>query len=291
MTKLLGSIEAGGTKFVCAVADTDFNMIEKVQFSTRTPEETLADTIAFFKKHEVAALAVGSFGPIDINPESKTYGYVTTTPKAGWANFDFLGTLKAALDIPMAWTTDVNSSAYGEYIKGNAEDANSVVYFTIGTGIGGGALQNGEFIGGISHAEMGHAYMMPHPDDVGFAGGCPFHGGQCLEGLAAGPSLELRTGIKGEDLPRDHKVFDLVAYYAAQVAYNTFVNMAPERIIFGGSVLQEADMPKVRQYFTEFNKGYVATPDLEELIQRPGIADNGSATLGNFALALKELKK
>ncbi|MDR2832434.1 MAG: ROK family protein [Streptococcaceae bacterium] len=288
MEKLIASIEAGGTKFVVAVADNNFQVIKQVQISTTTPEKTLEEVIAFLKQFEIQAIGVGSFGPIDIDKRSKTYGYITTTPKIGWANFDFLGMLKAAFDVPIAWTTDVNASAYGEYLQ---EAVNSLVYFTIGTGIGGGAIQNGEFIGGVTHAEMGHACVMPHPDDIDFAGSCPFHGKNCLEGVAAGPSIEARVGVAGERLPRTHEVFDLIAYYVAQAAYNSYVTLAPERIIFGGSVLQEEDMIKVRQYFTKFNNGYVTTPDLEKLIQRPRIENNGSATIGNFALALNELKK
>jgi fructokinase len=288
--KLLGSIEAGGTKFVVAVGDFDFNVREITQFPTTTPEETLAKVINFLKQFEVAAIGIGSFGPIDINLESKTYGYVLNTPKANWSGFDFLGTLKMAFDIPMYFTTDVNSAAYGEYTKGSASSANSVVYFTLGTGVGGGALQDGLFIGGIAHGEMGHATVIPHPEDA-YVGGCPFHKNQCFEGLAAGPTLEGRTGIKGEKLSRNHKVFDFISYYAGQIAFNTFVNKAPEKIVFGGSVLQESDMPRVRGYFQQFNNGYVETPDLEELIVRPSIENNGSATIGNFGLALKALKE
>lgn len=288
--KLLGSIEAGGTKFVVAVADFECNVKEFTQFPTTTPEETLAKVINFFKRFEMASIGIGSFGPVDVNVESPTYGHVLNTPKVGWAGFDFVGTLKAALNVPMHFTTDVNSSAYGEFTKGSAREANSVVYFTIGTGIGGGSIQDGKFTGGVAHAEMGHSAVIAHPEDK-YVGACPFHGNRCFEGLASGPTLEARTGIPGENLPRDHKVFDFICYYAGQIAFNTFVNMAPEKIVFGGSVLQESDMPKVREYFEYFNNGYVATPNLEELIVRPSIENNGSATIGNFGLALEELKR
>ncbi|WP_408009096.1 ROK family protein [Pseudalkalibacillus sp. A8] len=288
--KLLGSIEAGGTKFVVAVADFDYNVKELKKFPTTTPEKTLAEAINFFEHFDVASIGVGSFGPVDVKVESETYGHVLNTPKADWSGFDFLETLKVAFDIPMYFTTDVNSSAYGEYTKGSGLGADSLVYFTLGTGVGGGAIQDGKFIGGIDHAEMGHATVIAHPEDT-YEGGCPFHSNHCFEGLASGPTLEGRTGAKGETLPRDHKVFDFISYYAGQIAFNTFVNMAPEKIVFGGSVLQGADMPKVREYFKQFNNGYVATPDLEELIVRPSIENNRSATIGNFGLALKVLKE
>ena len=231
MTNHYGSIEAGGTKFVLAIGDEQFNILKTNQIPTTSLEETITRTIEFFKENPVKSLAV--IEPIDIKPESATYGYITTTPKAGWANVDLLGKLKAALDIPMVFTTDVNSSDYGEMIVTGGK---SLVYFTIGTGIGGGAVQDGKFIGGFSHAEMGHQYVKRHPDDLNFAGVCPFHG-DCLEGVAAGPSLEARLGIRGEDIPADSKVWDIQAFYIAQIAVNTTLALAPEKIVFGGGVM------------------------------------------------------
>ena len=283
MTNHYGSIEAGGTKFVLAIGDEQFNILKTNQIPTTSPEETITRTIEFFKENPVKSLAVGSFGPIDIKPESATYGYITTTPKAGWANVDLLGKLKAALDIPMVFTTDVNSSAYGEMIVTGGK---SLVYFTIGTGIGGGAVQDGKFIGGFSHAEMGHQYVKRHPDDLNFAGVCPFHG-DCLEGVAAGPSLEARLGIRGEDIPADSKVWDIQAFYIAQIAVNTTLALAPEKIVFGGGVMTQTHMiERVRKEFTKLMAGYVHVPYLlTDYIMTPLVANNGSATIGNFALA------
>lgn len=287
---LLGSIEAGGTKFVCAVGNDLFQVEESVSFPTTTPEETLQRAVDFFKQYQVAAIGVGSFGPIDIIRNSKTYGYVTTTPKPNWANVDMIGILKKSLDVPMYFTTDVNSSAYGEMIAYDNLGIKNIVYFTIGTGIGAGAIQNGQFIGGISHAEMGHQYVKRHANDLNFAGVCPFHG-DCLEGLAAGPSLEARTGIRGENIPVDSDVWDIQAYYIAQAAISATLTLAPEKIIFGGGVMaQEHMMQRVRKHFKELLNGYVVTPPLEDYLQIPSIVNNGSATLGNFALALRELK-
>lgn len=172
MGKLYGSIEAGGTKFVCAVGDEEYTVVDKTQFPTTTPEETIAQTIAYFKAFEadLAGIAIGSFGPIDIDPSSETYGYITTTPKPGWANVDLLGQLSTAFEIPFDVTTDVNSSAYGEALA--RPGVESLVYYTIGTGIGAGAIQKGEFVGGLGHTEAGHTYVMAHPEDVehGFQG-------------------------------------------------------------------------------------------------------------------------
>ena len=166
MTKLYGSLEAGGTKFVCAVGDENFNVVEKVQFPTTSPIETIDKTIEFFSKFEnLAGLAIGSFGPIDIDKNSKTYGFITTTPKPHWANVDLLGALRRALNVPMYFTTDVNSSAYGEVVARNNAGGRieNLVYYTIGTGIGAGVIQRGEFIGGVGHPEMGHYCVAKHP--------------------------------------------------------------------------------------------------------------------------------
>ncbi|WP_265478170.1 ROK family protein [Lactiplantibacillus plantarum] len=282
MSRRLGSIEAGGTKFILAVADETYQMGAKKRIPTLTPEETLAACIDFFKANPVDAIGLGSFGPIGIKHGTADYGHILATPKPGWAGTNIVGILTAALHVPIYFTTDVNASIYGEYIAGEAQAVDTAVYFTIGTGIGGGAIQDGNFIGGYSHLEMGHAPVMLHPDDD-FVGSCPFHGNQCFEGVAAGPTIEARTGERGENLQRDNPVFDYIDYYAAQMAFNAYVNLTPEKIIFGGSVINDADMVKVRQYFDQLNNGYVQVPT--DLIVHSHFADNASATVGDFALA------
>ncbi|WP_461215170.1 ROK family protein [Lacticaseibacillus sp. GG6-2] len=288
MTQRYGSIEAGGTKFVLAVGTADFEILDKKQIPTTTPEETLAACVAYFEAHPVAALGVGSFGPIDIDRASDTYGQILQTPKAGWAGTDVVGYLQKQLEIPVAFTTDVNASAYGEYIAGAGKDVQSLVYFTIGTGIGGGAIQNGHFIGGTGHAEMGHTLIVPRPEDH-YQGTCPFHHNRCVEGMAAGPSIQGRTGIPGEKVPRTAPVFDFISDYVAQLLYNTYLELRPAKMVLGGSVLSEAELPKVRHYFDTNNQGYVVTPALEDLIVLTQMPDNSSATVGDFALAKQAL--
>ncbi|BDZ32329.1 ROK family protein [Lactiplantibacillus sp. WILCCON 0030] len=287
MSKKLGSIEAGGTKFILAVADETYKISAKKRIPTEDPATTLAGCIAFFKENPVDAIGLGSFGPIGIKQGTADYGHILSTPKPGWAGTDMVGTLTAALHVPVYFTTDVNASVYGEYIAGSAKEVDSAVYFTIGTGIGGGVIQDGKFIGGYSHLEMGHAPVMMHPDDH-YEGFCPFHGNRCFEGVAAGPTIEARTGIPGEKLERDNPVFDYIDYYAAQMAFAAYVNYAPEKIIFGGSVINDDDMVKVRQYFDKLNNDYVKIPD--NLIVHSHFADNASATVGDFALAATLLK-
>ncbi|PXX82216.1 fructokinase/branched chain amino acid--2-keto-4-methylthiobutyrate aminotransferase [Streptococcus dysgalactiae subsp. equisimilis] len=287
MGKLYGSIEAGGTKFVCAVGDEEYTVVDKTQFPTTTPEETIAQTIAYFKAFEadLAGIAIGSFGPIDIDPSSETYGYITTTPKPGWANVDLLGQLSTAFEIPFDVTTDVNSSAYGEALARLGVE--SLVYYTIGTGIGAGAIQKGEFVGGLGHTEAGHTYVMAHPEDVehGFLGVCPFHKG-CLEGMASGPSLEARTGTRGELIEQDASVWDVQAFYIAQAALQATMLYRPQVIVFGGGVMAQDHMVmRVHEKFKTLLNDYLPVPDLPDYIVTPAVADNGSATLGNFALA------
>ncbi len=288
---LYGSIEAGGTKFVCAVGNEKLEILERVSFPTTTPEETMPQVIAFFNqyKDDLAAIGVGSFGPIDIRKTSDTYGYITSTPKLAWQNYNFLGAMKAAFNIPMAWTTDVNAAAYGEYAFGNGQGKSSVVYYTIGTGVGAGALQDGKFIEGFSHPEMGHMLVVPHKDDH-FEGACPFHG-NCLEGMAAGPAVEKRNGRKGQDIPQDDPFWEIEAEYIAQCAYNTTLMFSPEVIIFGGGVMKQRHMvEKVHAAFTRIMQGYVATPAIEEYIVTPALEDN-AGTIGCLALAEKALKE
>lgn len=289
--KFVGSIEAGGTKFVLAVQDVESGkVVAKDRIPTTTSAETLPKCIEFFKQHPVDALGIGTFGPIDINPNSETFGYILDTPKRGWSGTNFKGYFEKELQIPVAFTTDVNASCYGEYIARGSDNSKSYFYVTIGTGIGAGIVQAGKFVGLNNHPEIGHMLVKAYPGDD-YEGKCPFHGNQCVEGMAAGPSLEGRTGIKGEDLPRDHQAFTYLAYYVAQLLYNVYMTARPDVMVVGGSVLNEADLTKVRKFFDQFNNNYVATPDLDKLIVTPAVAENGSATLGDFEMAKALLTK
>ena len=288
MNKLYGSLEAGGTKFVCAVGDEEFNVVENLQFKTTTPIETLNNAIEFFKKFDnLVSLAIGSFGPIDIDKNSKTYGYITSTPKPNWSNTDVVGTLQKALNIPIYFTTDVNSSAYGEMYA--RKDINTLVYFTIGTGIGAGVITNNHFIGELGHPEIGHIYVNKHPVDLknDFKGICPYHDG-CLEGMAAGPSIEKRCGIRGENILSDDPVWDIEAYYIAQSAVYATVTFRPQVIVYGGGVFSNDFMlKKVKEEFKKLLNNYLPIPNVDDYIVTPAIENNGSATLGNFVLAKK----
>lgn len=289
---LVGSIEAGGTKFVCAVGNDDFQIREQTIIPTTTPAETLAKTADFFKKYDVNAIGIASFGPIEIRKSSPKYGYITNTPKQGWQDTDFVGYLKRRLDVPLFFTTDVNGSAYGEYVMSllSNEKINSLVYYTIGTGVGGGAVINGEIAGSIGHPEMGHVMLKKHPADLEFSGICPFHG-DCLEGLVSGPTFEARLHKKGATVPLADPVWDIMSYYVAQAALQVTLILRPDKIIFGGGVTSEGFLKKVRRDFSKLLNGYVEVPNLESYLTMPAIQNNGSATVGDFALAQELLKQ
>lgn len=283
---MYGGIEAGGTKFVCAVADQSRAIIEKIKIDTTTPEETMRQVIDFFKQYHIKSLGVGSFGPIDINEKSDTFGYILTTPKSGWSQFDFLGYLKEYFDISMYWTTDVHAAAYGEYMNAT-DNIKSCLYLTVGTGVGGGLVMDGEIVNGFNHPEMGHIIVKRHDED-NFEGSCPYHG-DCLEGLASGSSLEKRLGRKGNTLETEDEVWDLVAYYIAQALVNYTLVVSPERIILGGGVMnQEHLIQKIRNQFIELNKLYVTHPAVDNYIQIPSLGSN-AGIVGALSLAEKVL--
>ncbi|WP_445448010.1 ROK family protein [Enterococcus lactis] len=285
---MYGGIEAGGTKFVCAVSE-DGEILEKTSIPTTTPEETLDQVFEFFDRYELNGIGIGSFGPIGIDQTKDNYGYVLATPKKGWVQFDFLGTIRKRYNVPVAWTTDVNAAAYGELKQGAAQGKNSCIYLTVGTGIGAGVVINEEIFSGIAHPEMGHIWVKRHPDDQ-YEGTCPYHK-DCLEGLAAGPSIEARIGIKGQDLPQDHPIWDIQAFYIAQALINYTLTLAPEKIILGGGVMnQDHLLQKIRQQFVELMGGYMETPQVSEYIVRWGLP-NESGIIGSLLLAEHEHQK
>lgn len=285
---MLGSIEAGGTKFVCAVSNDNLDIIERVSFPTTYPEETLQRIFDFFDGYkELKAIGIGSFGPIDINRKSKKYGYITSTPKIKWKDFNFLGEMKKHFNLPIGWTTDVNAACLGEYEIGSASDDDSCIYLTVGTGIGGGAIIDGRFIESFGHPEMGHIVVKKHPKD-NYEGFCPYHG-DCLEGLTAGPSIEKRYGVKAQTLDKDHEVWDIISYYLAQALVNYTLILRPEKIVLGGGVMKQPQMIQlVRAKFSKLLAEYVETPDLDSYIVTPSLGDN-SGIIGGLLLAKRSL--
>ena len=290
---LIGAIEAGGTKFVCGIGNEEGDIIERIDFPTEQPEPTLEKVITYFQANKVDSIGIGSFGPIDIDRSSPTYGYVTTTPKPGWAGFDFVGTLKNMIPVPCEWDTDVNAAALGEATWGAAKGLDSCVYYTIGTGVGVGVYAEGKLIHGLMHPEGGHILTRRHPDDD-FAGVCPYHG-DCLEGMAAGPALAARWNAKGYELPRDHKAWEIEAFYIAQAVTGMILTVSPKKIILGGGVMKQSQLfPYVRDEVRRNLNGYVGAKeiisDIDHYIVPPGLGDN-AGLCGALALGITALHK
>lgn len=292
MTRLYGGIEAGGTKFVCAIGTGPGDLRAELRLPTSTPEETMGRAIAFFREQEaahgkIAALGIGSFGPVDLDPASPTWGHITTTPKPGWRNTDLAGVMSRALEVPVAFETDVNGAALGEHRWGAARGIGDFVYVTVGTGIGGGVMAGGQLVHGLLHPEIGHL-RVPHDHRIDpFAGVCPFHG-DCLEGLAAGPALAARWAKKAQDLPEDHPAWDLEAEYLAQLAATLTLVLSPRRILLGGGVMRQTFVfPRIRRRLAALLGGYLVSPALEDLetyLRPPALGDH-AGVLGALALA------
>ncbi|WP_199617397.1 ROK family protein [Paenibacillus alkalitolerans] len=289
----IGAIEAGGTKFVCGIGNEQGKIEDRVSFPTEQPEQTLGNVISYFRDKQVEAIGIGSFGPINIDPSSPEYGYVTTTPKPGWSGYDFLGTLKNSIDVPFGWDTDVNAAALGEATWGAAKGLDSCVYYTIGTGVGVGVYAEGKLVHGLVHPEGGHILTRRHPEDT-FEGACPYHG-DCLEGMAAGPAIEKRWKIKGSDIPNDHPAWAIEAFYIGQALAGTILLLSPKKIILGGGVMhQEQLFPLIRAEVRKNLNGYVShrmvTDSLDEYIVPPGLGENAGLS-GALALGIGALGK
>jgi fructokinase len=291
MDDVYAGIEAGGTKWNCMVARNPNDILAAQRIPTTSPEETIPAAIEFFKAHEsekIKGLGIGSFGPLDLNPASTTYGYLTTTPKPGWGNTDLVGKFKRALNLEVGFDTDVNAAALGEFRWGAGHGLSDFIYLTIGTGIGGGGFVNGGLIHGLVHPEMGHM-RIPHDWQADpFPGACPYHG-DCLEGLATGPAIEARWGKKGEHLPPDHPAWELEAHYLALGLVNLVTTLSPQRIILGGGVMdQEQLFPLIRTRVQELLNDYISAPDvqinIDQYIVPPGLGSR-AGVLGAIALA------
>lgn len=267
---LYGGIEAGGTKFVCAIGTGPDDLRAKERFPTTTPAETLNRAVRFFKeyscKEQLAAIGIASFGPIDINTSSSTYGYITSTPKSGWKNTDIIGTIRRALNVPIAFDTDANGAALAEYRFGSAKGKDTFIYLTIGTGIGGGGMIEGKLIHGLLHPEMGHIRIPHNWTKDPFSGLCPYHS-DCFEGLASGPAISSRWGKNAEELPDEHRAWDLETDYIALALCNYICILSPKLIILGGGVMERsALLPLIREKVRKLLNNYIVRPEITENI-------------------------
>ena len=293
--KLFGALEAGGTKMVCAIGDENGNILERVSIPTGTPENTMPPMIEFFRGKGISALGIGCFGPVDLDKKSPTYGYITSTPKLAWTNYPIVAEFEKALGVPVGFDTDVNAAALGEATWGCTKDVDNSIYITIGTGVGVGVIVNGKPYHGMIHPEGGHILLARHPQDPMVGSGCPFHE-NCMEGLAAGPSLEKRWGVKGAELADHMEVWEMEAWYIGQAITNYIMILSPERIICGGGVMhQPCLLPLIRKEVERQMNGYIkgkGMDDLNNYIVGVSLNDNqgamGAVKLAMDALAEKE---
>ncbi len=291
-----GGVEAGGTKFNCIVGTGPEDIRAEARFPTTLPEETLNRVVDFFREYQcdsgdsIKSIGVASFGPVDLDESSPTYGYITTTPKPSWPMTDVIGPISAAFQVPTSFDIDVIAPAIAEEIWGAARGLSNYMYMTIGTGIGGGAIVHGKPMHGMLHSEMGHIRMPHNWETDPYPGGCPFHG-DCFEGMASGPAMMQRWGQRAETLPPDHPAWDLEADYIAMAMQTFICTLSPQRIILGGGVMQQGHLfPIVRKKVQEYLNGYVRSPALFEGIDEyivPPALGNRAGVLGALALAMR----
>lgn len=292
---IYGGIEAGGTKFVCAVGTGPEDVRAETHFPTTTPQETIARAVRFFREQQerlgrpLTAIGIASFGPLDLLPQSPTFGSITATPKPGWQNVDLMGEVRRELGVPVGVDTDVNGAALAESRWGAAQGLDTFIYLTVGTGIGGGGMAGGTLLHGMLHPEMGHIRIPHDRQKDPFEGCCPFHG-DCLEGLACGPAIEKRWGAPPETLPPDHPAWALEAHYLALALVNFICTLSPQRIILGGGVMNRRQLfPMIRREVRELLNGYIPTPqilqDVDTYIVPPALGER-VGVLGAIALAM-----
>jgi fructokinase len=289
---LFAGVELGGTKCVAILASGPAEIVARETVPTTNPDETLGSLSAILAdwkpQSNYAGLGVASFGPVDLDPVSPSYGSITSTPKPGWRGTDVLGRLQAIADVPAAFDTDVNGAALAEMRWGAGQGMNDFAYITVGTGVGVGLIVNGKPTRGFAHCELGHIRVARLAGDA-FAGSCPYHR-DCVEGLAAGPSLEARFGNRTADVPPTDPVWDSVAYAIAQLCHAIVCAAAPRAITIGGGVIDNQPhlLERVERMLVESLNGYMQLPQGERYLRAPALGTN-AGPLGSIALAMTAL--
>jgi fructokinase len=290
--RLFGAVEAGGTKFVCAIGDESGAIHVESRFPTADPDSTLAQVRDFFKSNcgagALHAIGVACFGPVILQRQSPNYGFIGNTPKVGWSNTDVAAMLAREFSCPVGFDTDVNAAALAERRWGAGRDTPNLVYVTVGTGIGGGVLIEGAALHGLMHPEIGHIHPRRHELDANFAGVCPFHG-DCLEGLASGPAILARTGNELQHLDAAHVQWQIEADYLGQLCAQLVLTLSPQRIILGGGVMAEGLFPLVRRRTQHWLGGYIDRPEIIDDVERyivPPALGSRAGVLGALCLAV-----
>lgn len=292
MAQFIG-IEGGGTKFVCAYGSSPDDLQKRIAIPTRTPNLTLKEVIDYIhevrKTVKIQAIGASLFGPLDLDRGSLTYGYMTTSPKLGWSNVDFVGLMRKEFGLPIGFDTDVNGAAIGEYRWGAARGIGDFIYLTVGTGIGGGVMVNHQLLHGAMHPELGHILIPQDQERDSFGGVCPYHK-NCLEGLASGPSMKVRWKVKSAlDLPEGHEAWDLEAHYLGVGLANYMMTLSPKRIIMGGGVMRQNHLlPKIRAAVIKSLGNYIKDPktigDMDNFIIKAELGEQAGVS-GAIALA------
>ena len=270
-TGIYGGVEAGGSKFVCAIGDGAGRILAEQRFPTTDPAATLEKMRGFLREGSrnfgaLSAIGVASFGPLILDRMSARYGCIGRTPKAGWSNTDVLGGLAPEFSCRIGFDTDVNAAALAEQRWGVAQDVDDLVYLTVGTGIGGGVVVSGAPLHGLMHPEIGHIHPRRHALDAAFEGICPFHR-DCLEGLASGPAILARTGAELQYLDAAHPQWELEADYLGQLCAQLVLALSPQRIVMGGGVMTQLRLlPLIRQRLLHWLGGYIDSSEIRERI-------------------------
>ena len=288
---IIGALEAGGTKMVCAYGDESGRIMDQISIPTLTPDKTLSECLEYFADKHIEALGIACFGPVDLRKNSTAYGHITSTPKPDWGGTDVVGFFKKSLGVPVGFDTDVNGSLLGEVTYGAARGLTDVVYFTIGTGVGAGIMSGGKLVHGMMHPEAGHMLLSKHINDT-YKGRCPYHE-NCFEGLAAGPAIEERWGDKAINLSGREDVWEMESYYIAQAMVNVIVTLSPQRIILGGGVMhQEQLFPLIREKTADMLNGYIRSELLEDMNTYivPASLHDDQGIMGCIKLALDEME-
>jgi fructokinase len=290
--QLYGGVEAGGTKFICAIGSGPGQISSETRIATTSPDETLRSVVDFFRlaiiEKAVTKVGVACFGPLDLEPRSGTYGFITSTPKPGWRNTDITGRLQSELGVRVVLDTDVNGAALAESVWGAGKGYDPLLYLTIGTGIGGGYVNAGQTLKGLIHPEMGHIRIPHNLNQDPFPGNCPFHG-DCFEGLASGPALQTRFGRPGTEIPDGDPFWQLESHYIALALQDFVLTLSPRKVILGGGIMQRTFLfEMIRSELGGLLNGYVQHPvllnHLDEYVVPPMLGSE-AGVLGAIALA------
>ena len=283
-------VEMGGTKCVLTLADGPEEVREREVIATSSPADTLGRierVLGSWKTNGcLDALGIGSFGPIDVDEGSATYGHVLSTPKPGWAGADVARRLQRAVGVPTSFDTDVNGAALAEMQWGSGRGFDDFAYVTVGTGVGVGLIVDGKPTRGFGHCELGHIRVARLPGED-WPGSCPFHG-DCVEGLASGSALRARFGEELDGLGADHPVWDGVAWTLAQLCHSIVCAGAPRRIAIGGGVIERQPhlLERIEASLVDSLNGFIKLPADGRYVRAPDLG-NQAGPLGAIALAMR----